>query len=424
MVEIPNVNRRLTEGKARVVAFWERTAYTQTIRIHQTKEVSDMEEYTIGQRIAARRKDLGLSQIELGERMGVSRQSVSKWESDAAIPEIDKLIGLSKLFGVNVGWLLGVEGEDAPALTPEQTFTDREWELIHRLTQEKPRQPRWLLPLVAGAAAVSAAALLLSGAALHACRNPDIAAISESLADLSITVGAGLQNSALLRDYSFRAEPRGDFEECTFYFTAIPVSVREDSVAELLVVEGGEVIRREKCGWDGLQYTAQFTLPSRDGYTASFRLTDKNGMVRTIGVTDSVLTRLGESRFFGNVSVEYASVTYDGSSLELSEIRFDIDAPDMLRDLEDIWDACDLVILGDGQELGRVDVLNRSARSKQINFSEPDVRFYTHSLTIPAENLGGFSRVDLVMECRLMGDLDLISPVAVLQPEQLPSQNG
>ena len=72
-----------------------------------------MEDLTIGQRIAMKRRELGISQIELGERMGVSRQSVSKWEADGAIPEIDKLIALSKLFGVRVGWLLGVE-DDAP----------------------------------------------------------------------------------------------------------------------------------------------------------------------------------------------------------------------------------------------------------------------------------------------------------------------
>ena len=55
-----------------------------------------MEEYTIGQRIAARRKELGLSQIDLGEKMGVSRQSVSKWESDAAIPA-ENLGGYSRV---------------------------------------------------------------------------------------------------------------------------------------------------------------------------------------------------------------------------------------------------------------------------------------------------------------------------------------
>ena len=41
---------------------------------------------TIGQTIAAERRKLGLSQEQLGEKMGVTRQSISKWESDAALP--------------------------------------------------------------------------------------------------------------------------------------------------------------------------------------------------------------------------------------------------------------------------------------------------------------------------------------------------
>ena len=70
---------------------------------------------TIGQRIAQKRKEMSLSQEALGEMLGVSRQSIYKWESDAALPEIDKLIALSKLFGVSVGWLLGVEDDAPPA---------------------------------------------------------------------------------------------------------------------------------------------------------------------------------------------------------------------------------------------------------------------------------------------------------------------
>ena len=54
---------------------------------------------TLGQRIQELRKGLNLSQEELGERMGVSRQAISKWEGDQTIPELDKLIALSKQIG-------------------------------------------------------------------------------------------------------------------------------------------------------------------------------------------------------------------------------------------------------------------------------------------------------------------------------------
>lgn len=73
---------------------------------------------TLGQRIQALRKGMGLSQEELGEKMGVSRQAISKWEGDQTIPELDKLIALSRLFGLTVGQLLGVE-QPAPAAVPK-----------------------------------------------------------------------------------------------------------------------------------------------------------------------------------------------------------------------------------------------------------------------------------------------------------------
>ena len=78
---------------------------------------------TTGGRVAQKRKELGLSQEALGEKLGVSRQSIYKWESDSALPEVEKLVALSRLFGVSVGWLLGVEEEAAPSggeLTAEQ----------------------------------------------------------------------------------------------------------------------------------------------------------------------------------------------------------------------------------------------------------------------------------------------------------------
>ena len=47
---------------------------------------------TIGERIAQIRKERGLSQEAFGESLGVTRQSISKWESNASIPDVDKLL--------------------------------------------------------------------------------------------------------------------------------------------------------------------------------------------------------------------------------------------------------------------------------------------------------------------------------------------
>lgn len=52
------------------------------------------------------RKKSGMSQEELASELGVSRQSVSKWESIQSIPDIDKIIAMSKIFGVSTDYLL------------------------------------------------------------------------------------------------------------------------------------------------------------------------------------------------------------------------------------------------------------------------------------------------------------------------------
>ena len=102
---------------------------------------------TIGQRIAQQRKELGLSQEALVDQLGVSRQSIYKWESDAALPEIDKLIALSRLFGVSVGWLLGVEDPPEPA-GPEGELTETQLKMVEEIVgryiaaQPKPRKRR------------------------------------------------------------------------------------------------------------------------------------------------------------------------------------------------------------------------------------------------------------------------------------------
>ncbi len=60
----------------------------------------------LADKIIELRKKAGLSQEELAEKMGVSRQSVSKWEGALSIPDLDKILLLSEIFGVSTDYLL------------------------------------------------------------------------------------------------------------------------------------------------------------------------------------------------------------------------------------------------------------------------------------------------------------------------------
>lgn len=75
---------------------------------------------TLGERICARRTALGFSQDKLAEQLDVSRQSVSKWETDASVPDLDKLVKLSEVFGMTLDELVRGESGAQPEEEPPQ----------------------------------------------------------------------------------------------------------------------------------------------------------------------------------------------------------------------------------------------------------------------------------------------------------------
>lgn len=79
---------------------------------------------TFSEKFLSFRKKSGLSQEELAEKLGVSRQAVSRWESGAAMPDSPNLLQISNLFGVSADYLLHDEYEsdfDIPAAKETKT---------------------------------------------------------------------------------------------------------------------------------------------------------------------------------------------------------------------------------------------------------------------------------------------------------------
>ena len=75
------------------------------------------------EKITLYRKKNGLSQEELAEKIGVSRQAVSKWETGDALPEITKLKALADTFNVTVDFLLDDEKEEFSQQIDPQNFS-------------------------------------------------------------------------------------------------------------------------------------------------------------------------------------------------------------------------------------------------------------------------------------------------------------
>lgn len=202
------------------------------------------------------RRASGMSQEELAEKLGVSRQAVSKWESGATQPELPKLIELSKIYQVSVDALLSLEHakepqdsspaaestsqdttEDAPAAKPDfRTFCAQHKKIV-------------------GGAAVALAALIAVGAHY----NNRINTLSTQVNDLRsqlYSVQSNLSNqidgisnnvsdiltreSSLISQYDYKIT-NVDLkkQECTIAFSLLPKTISEGTTVIIGVTDHG-----------------------------------------------------------------------------------------------------------------------------------------------------------------------------------------
>lgn len=273
---------------------------------------------TIGQRIAQLRKQQNLSQEGLGERMGVSRQAISKWESDAALPEVDKLIALSRQFQVTVGYLLGVEEE--PASPEEAEGEDAAAQVLERYLAALPRQrrgSRWFVlaaVLICAAVCVACFCVARSVSARIAELNNQVSDLNSQVAGLESQVG-GLSGSlseqmadALEKQYGVTASADltlldVDYQSntATVGLSAVPrnslavedgADLDKDQYQFFATAPDGEVRKWTSNVFSGDTHsvTATVTVPLRDGI--SYFLTLPEGTVQIVD-EDYAVTNLG-----------------------------------------------------------------------------------------------------------------------------------
>ena len=267
-----------------------------------------MTSMTMGQRLSAQRKLKGMSQEALAEQLNVSRQAVSKWESDAAVPELDKLIALARIFCVSVGWLLGTEEEPG-----DSRFTETQIRTVEQIVAN--HRPRHIRPVFIG---LALCLLLTTGLAVYslmqtATLSAQNMAARDQIAQLSQTnqqiqsqidrMSALLQNQAeenkLLSSHGCTMFLSEDGQNAQLRFYLTPKVYQENSKAYILVknlLVGGSL--KLECSWDGERYMLSADLPLLDGYSYSFLLVSDNAYREQV---------LGEAAFF------HASDLYSGS---------------------------------------------------------------------------------------------------------------
>lgn len=248
---------------------------------------------TLGQRIQELRKQSNLSQEALGEKLGVSRQAVSRWEMDGAVPEVDKLIAMGRLFGVDLNDLLqvaqpGSVGEGvAQAPAPEEKAPLR------------PARRRWLLPALA-LLALGLVALTLSFGRITGKLSDRLTALEsrveelEARPDPSVPLVADAQVSS--RWYSYAQGIQGS----TITVSLTPGELREDLELTLSYVRDSDGYSREH----------EFTREAGGTYRTSF-FSAGGDCPFTLTALISTGDRTYTQPLFRVFSVEAGTILYD-----------------------------------------------------------------------------------------------------------------
>ena len=274
-----------------------------------------MTELTTGQRIAQCRKQLALSQEGLGEKVGVSRQAISKWEADATLPDIDKLISLSRLFAVSVGWLLGVEEQpeaapEAPQITEELLLKIEE--IVRRSQPEKKRLSRGkkLLLVIAAITLLWGGSRLvkewrdtryqveyLSSQIANSNRQDDsILRKLNGLEDRINSINTSVQEAAAaLVSYEFKVIPQIEKQYARVEITAIPKNWSKDWSATLNVRHNGALSVTRECHWDGSALNSALMLNFVNGLEYWLVITYPDGTQEQIPLYDPIAQNLYSS---------------------------------------------------------------------------------------------------------------------------------
>lgn len=310
-----------------------------TFLTKQQKEEATIADLTIGQRIAQERKKLNISQVGLATRLDVSRQAISKWESDAAIPEIDKLIALSRLFGVSVGWLLGVED---PAVSQAEALTEDHYKIIEELVKKYQTPPKPHLTVFHYLFALGASLLIflfLYGTTSRlekqilmyesntTALSSSIAALSKRLDALEAAPQALNTPGQLLAGYSLEPYPLAATKSgrrVKVSFSAVPHIWNIGDIG-YICVSGPEEPFRIKCDWDSGHLTAELILEIEDGYDLCFAVEHSDNSQEQQLLEHEIIENLAEA-FTIPIQVERGSAAYENGAVVLTgyTTRFDM----------------------------------------------------------------------------------------------------
>ena len=395
---------------------------------------------TMGQRIAEQRKKLGISQEGLGEKLDVSRQAVSKWESDGAVPDVDKLIAMSKLFGVSVGWLLGVEEESDPAKADE--LTEKQLRMIEGIVKRyQPEQTvvtqtvvkkesKWfkLLTFLGIAVAVILGITALNkiqslpnyGNQLNIISN-NYNNVQHQLGALSGQLEELARGERLLTEYTCSASGFQDLSGAEITFRATPRQWREGDTGLLVVRLNEKEVTTAQCRFSGSSCEAKLELPPADGYSYCFVQAHADGSreQQILEELDYYCVNVEEGlriSFQGDVSWHEEAVRQSsGTTIYPDFCQIYLSPPALMTFGNSLTvEKAQLVFLLNGQELKRYDLLTHENVFMEPVLDGPylNTAFWIDDFAIPMD---GEDRVSVVLEAKLSNGMETTREIKVWQ---------
>lgn len=221
----------------------------------------------LGSRIQALRKQQGLSQEELADRLGLSRQAIGKWESGSSMPSIDNLIELSSILQTSVDYLLTGREPEPLSKESESVISAETLQVLLAEQKESPRRKRLRRSLTAAGTLCLILAILLLAyyivrldtleATVSDVRTSVSTLDSQMQGSLS-SIQAGIEDSltqqaSILSDSDFgygaydadsntatvylSATPKTLTEDTALYFVLSPISTSQDTLEQAITAE-------------------------------------------------------------------------------------------------------------------------------------------------------------------------------------------
>lgn len=234
---------------------------------------------TTGEKIAALRREKGLSQEALGDKLGLSRQAVSKWEADQAVPTMDNLVELSRLFGVPVDTLL----------RPDEPLPDREPPAGVKLSAEGlkisytpvlTRKTKWFIIILAVLMWVSVLGNIYAMVRVQSLE-AQLQALQAQPQGAADTVQQGTVEEDALSDYDVAYDLRYDANKTVSTMLTLSLSARpqernpETDIPKFTIQSAGESWTCAALLQQDNSYVGRTDIPMRDGFTVYLTLTDK-----------------------------------------------------------------------------------------------------------------------------------------------------